>query len=188
MKRLSSALAVAILLAVGALAVTPAPSSAQVYTYPGPPANIYATPWVGANTPWVYYKGDWFLNGVLYYFFGPKHGWAPYYSYPTTYIVRPKAWYAPKWNAWYKNNPVYWNNFTRSYPYWQGHNYWRRYDQRFYNQYHHGQGAGWHKGYHGQPYHPKPIKGPPPGPRYDRPRPNGGHGHGPDRDHGGPRH
>ena len=42
-----------------------------------PPAYPLAKPWVGPNTPWVYYNGDWFLNGVLQYFFGPKYGWAP---------------------------------------------------------------------------------------------------------------
>jgi hypothetical protein len=166
MKKLSLTLMIAILLAVGAVAATSAPSSAQVYAYPAPPANIYATPWVGANTPWVYYRGDWFLNGVLQYFYGPRYGWAPYYAYPTTYIVRPQTWYAPKWNAWYQGHPRYWNNFHHNYPYWRNHSYTRRYDQRFYNQHHHGQG-GWHQGYHGHPY-----KGP------DR-----GHGFRPDQHH-----
>lgn len=177
MKKLSLALVAALMLATGGLAAASAPAQAQGYAYPAPPANIYGTPWVGTNTPWVYYRGDWFLNGVLYYFFGPQHGWAPYYSYPTTYIVRPNAWYAPKWNAWYQAHPHYWNNFHRSYPYWRGHSYTRRYDQRFYDQHHRGQGGGWHTGFHGQPYRDKPHPGR--GPGFD---------HRPDRDHGGPRH
>ena len=59
------------------------------YNYPAPPQNIYANPWVGQNTPWTYYQGDWFLNGILHNNFGNQYGWAPYYAYPTTYIVRP---------------------------------------------------------------------------------------------------
>jgi len=43
-----------------------------------------------------------------------QYGWAPYYAYPPTYIVRPNIWYAPKWNAWYQGHPNYWDNFHDS--------------------------------------------------------------------------
>jgi len=152
MKKLSLILAVAILLAGGASAAMSGPSYAQGYggyDYPPPPQDIYATPWVGTNTPWVFYNGDWFLKGILYLFFGNQYGWAPYYSYPPVYIVRPNYWYAPRWNVWYQGNPQYWNNFVRQYPYWAGHHAGQRYDQNFYNRYHRGQGGGWHQGFHG---------------------------------------
>jgi hypothetical protein len=118
--------------------------------YAPPPPNPYATPWVGPNTPWVFYQGDWFLNGMLYHFYGDQYGWAPYYAYPPIYIVRPSNWYAPRWNTWYQQNPQYWQTFTQKYPYWRSHRYGQRYDQNFYNQYHRGQGEGWQKGYHGR--------------------------------------
>ena len=146
MKRLSVILVLAVLLGGGAVGLMPAPSQAQVY--PAPPANIYATPWVGPSTPWVYYNGDWFLNGLLYYFFGPQYGWAPYYAYPSVYVVRPVYWYAPRWQTWYESHPVYWEHFHRQYPYWRGHQVGHHYDEQFYNQHHRGQGGGWHKGFH----------------------------------------
>jgi hypothetical protein len=141
-----------ILLAGGAIGAMSGPSYAQGYggyNYPPPPQNIYATPWVGNNTPWVFYKGDWFLNGILYNFFGNRYGWAPYYAYPPVYIVRPNNWYAPSWNAWYQGHPHYWNNFQRQYPYWREHHAGQHYDQNFYNRYHRGQGSGWNQGFHG---------------------------------------
>ena len=70
MKKLSLILALAILLAGGAIGATSTSSGAQVY--PPPPQNLYATPWVGANTPWVFYNGDWFLNGILLLLFWPS--------------------------------------------------------------------------------------------------------------------
>jgi len=151
MKRLSVIFALAILLAGGAIGVMSAPSYAQMYgyNYPPPPQNPYATPWVGSNTPWVFYQGDWFLNGILHQFFGNQYGWAPYYAYPPTYIVRPNNWYAPRWNAWYQHNPHYWQNFNQKYPYWRGHRVGQRYDQNFYNTHHRGQGEGWNQGFHG---------------------------------------
>jgi hypothetical protein len=164
MKKPILILMLALVLAGGALGGLSTPAGAQVY--PPPPQNLYATPWVGANTPWVYYNGDWFLNGVLYYFFGPRYGWAPYYSYAPTYIVRPQQWYAPRWNVWYQKNPHYWANFQRQYPYWREHRHGHHYGESFYNKYHRGQGIGWHKGFSGGP----PPGGPPPG------KPNG---HGP---------
>jgi hypothetical protein len=118
--------------------------------YAPPPQNLYATPWVGSNSPWVFYQGDWFLNGMLYYFYGDRYGWAPYYAYPHTYIVRPNNWYGPKWNTWYRQHPQYWQTFNQRYPYWRGHRYGQRYDQNFYNRYHRGQGEGWQKGFHGR--------------------------------------
>jgi hypothetical protein len=150
-----------IFLAGGALGAMSTPSYAQAYggyNYPPPPQNIYATPWVGANTPWVFYQGDWFLNGILHQFFGNQYGWAPYYAYPPTYIVRPYTWYAPRWNAWYKGNPHYWRTFQQQYPYWRGHRVGQRYDQTFYNTHHRGQGDGWNQGVHG--VRPPVVQGP----------------------------
>jgi hypothetical protein len=153
MKKSGILFMLAIFLAGGALGMVYTPSQAQVYAPPPPPSHPqYAagTPWVGPNTPWVYYNGDWFLNGILYYFFGNRYGWAPYYAYPPTYIVRPGQWYAPRWQEWYRGHPVYWQNFQRYYPYWRGHHEGMRYGQDFYNRYHHGQGGGWQRGYHGE--------------------------------------
>jgi hypothetical protein len=147
-KKLSLILVIAFLLAGGAIAAMSAPSYAQGYggyNYPPPPKNPYATPWVGPNTPWVYYNGDWFLNGVLQYFFGNQYGWAPYYAYPPTYIVRPNNWYEPRWNTWYQQHPQYWQRLTQKYPYWRGHHAGQRYDQDFYNKHHRGQGGKWQK-------------------------------------------
>lgn len=161
MKKVSILLMLAIVAAGGVMAAMPAPSQAQVYVpAPPPPAPrpvVVATPWVGTNTPWTYYQGDWFLNGVLYYFFGNRYGWAPYYAYAPTYIVRPTQWYAPRWNNWYKAHPVYWTNFQRQYPHWQNHQPGRVYDQNFYNRYHRGQGTGWQKGYQAGAHNPRPA-------------------------------
>ncbi len=147
MKRLVGILMLVVLVAGGVLGAVPSPSQAQVY--PPPPVQPVANPWVGPNTPWVYYNGDWFLNGILYYFFGNRYGWAPYYAYPRTYVVRPNNWYAPRWNDWYRAHPVYWQNFHRSYPYWRDHYHGRHYDENFYKRYHHDQGGGWHHGWQG---------------------------------------
>ncbi len=170
MKKLSMILVLALVLASGAVTVMSAPAAAQVYggyTYPAPPPNPYATPWVGPNTPWTYYNGDWFLNGILYYFFGQKYGWAPYYAYAPTYIVRPNYWYGPMWHAWYQGNPHYWENFRRAYPYWRDHQYGHRYDRDFYERHHHGQGGGWQRGWHGGPPHEGPYREGEHGRRYD---------------------
>ncbi len=152
MKKLIFVLAIAILVAGGAVGAMSTPSYAQGYggyNYPPPPQNTYASPWVGSNTPWTYYNGDWFLNGILYYFFGNNYGWAPYYSYPQTYIDRPNDWYGQRWNTWYQRNPNYWKSFTQRYPYWRNHQYTQHYDQKFYEQHHRGQGGGWNQGFHG---------------------------------------
>src|SRR5574340_253011 len=147
MKKITFILILAILLGGGAVAAMSAPSQAQVYEYPPPPADPYASPWVGPGTPWVYYNGDWFLNGVLYYFFGPRYGWCPYYAYPPTYIVRSPTGYGPMRQSWYRGHPRYWESFQRSYPYWRSHREGQHYDRRFYEQHHRGQGAGWQGGF-----------------------------------------
>lgn len=149
MKKLVILLSLAILLGGAVLGAMPTPGSAQVL--PPPPLPPRATPWIGPNTPWVFYNGDWFLNGILYYFFGPRYGWAPYYAYPRTYIVRPGYWYGPRWHEWYRAHPVYGQNFQRRYPYWRGHQIGRHYGEDFYNRYHPGQGGGWHHGWGGAP-------------------------------------
>jgi hypothetical protein len=145
MKKIFLVLMTAVLLAGGALALTPAPSYAQVY--PPPPADIHASPWVGDDTPWVYYNGDWFLDGVLYYFFGPKYGWAPYYAYGPSFIVRPNNWYGSRWSSWYRGHPNYHAGFKQQYPHYVAHQQGRVYTQKFYEQHHSGQGGGWHKGF-----------------------------------------
>ena len=149
MKKIAFILMTAILLAGGAVAAMSAPSYAQAYEYPPPPQDPLASPWVGPDTPWVYYNGDWFLNGILYYFYGPDYGWAPYYAYAPNYIVRPETWYAPRWLGWYQGRPQYWESFHRQYPYWSGHRQGQRYGQEFFEQHHHGQGGGWQKGFKG---------------------------------------
>jgi len=160
MKKVSIILMLAMVLAGGVLGALATPSQAQVYVPapppPAPRAVVVQAPWAGTNTPWVYYQGDWFLNGVLYNFFGNQYGWAPYYAYAPTYIVRPNQWYAPRWNNWYKAHPTYWTNFQRRYPYWHGHQPGRHYDQNFYNKYHHGQGAGWQRGFQAGAHNPPP--------------------------------
>src|SRR5271157_5276356 len=148
MKRAIAFLVLVILLTGGAIGAMSGPAAAQGY-YPPPGQPVAMAPWVGNNTPWTFYKGDWFLNGVLQYFFGPRYGFAPYYAYPTVYIVRPENWYAPGWNSWYQGHPQYWSNFERQYPYWRGHQVGHVYDQNFYNQYHRGQGGGWNQGFQG---------------------------------------
>ena len=158
MKRLSLFFALAILLAGCVGPQMGGPSYDQGYggyqgqggyNYQPPPQNPYATPWVGANTPWTYYQGDWFLNGLLYNNFGNQYGWAPYYSYPVTYVVRPTTWYAPRYQVWYQQHPQYVRTFEQKYPYYRGHRAGQHYDQRFYNTHHRGQGGGWNQGFHG---------------------------------------
>jgi hypothetical protein len=187
MKKLTFILVLAVILSGGALGARSTPAYARAYEYPPPPPTPYAYPWVGSNTPWVYYNGDWFLNGILYYFFGPQYGWAPYYAYSPTYIVRPQTWYAPRWQAWYVGHPHYWENFQREYPYWRGHRTGQRYNQPFYEKYHHGQGSGWHKGF--QAGGPPPRGERRPGPGQVSPSPRGKQGpegkeHGRSQEHG----
>jgi len=55
-------------------------------------------PWVGAGSPWNYSNNNWYYNGTLWYYFG-SFGWAPSYTYKTTYIQRPAQYYQnPKIN------------------------------------------------------------------------------------------
>ena len=164
MKKFTFILLMAVLLAGGAVVAMSGPSQAQGYEYPPPPSDPYASPWVGANTPWVYYNGDWFLNGLLYYFFGPQYGWAPYYAYPPTYIERPGTWYAPRWLTWYRGHPDYYQHFQQSYPYWRTHRQGQRYDEKFFEQHQHGQAGEWQKGFHGHPSAPTHPGGQQPGP------------------------
>ena len=169
MKKIAFILMIAISLAGGAVAAMSSPSYAQAYEYPAPPPDPYESPWVGPDTPWVYYNGDWFLNGILYYFFGPDYGWAPYYAYSPSYIVRPETWYAPRWLAWYQGQPRYLESFHRQYPYWREHRQGQHYSQEFFEQHHHGQGGGWQKGFqsgHAAPSHPEGLK---PGPAQTAP-------------------
>jgi hypothetical protein len=161
MKKIAFALVTVALLAGGMVAVAPSPSHAQDYEYPPQPGDIYAQPWVGPDTPWVYYNGDWFLNGILYYYFGPEYGWAPYYAYPPTYIVRPETWYAPRWFAWYSGHPIYRQNFLHHYSYWRGHREGQHYGRSFYEKHNRGHGGGWQKGFHGAhpgAQHPKGVR------------------------------
>lgn len=169
MKKLSLVLLITVVLAGGAVAALSAPSHAQFYEYSTPPPNPYAQPWVGSNTPWTYFNGDWFLNGLLYYFFGPQYGWCPYYTYAPIYIVRPSEWYVPQWQAWYKGHPNYWEHFRREYPYWRTHRVGQRYDERFYEKHHHGQPGAWQKGFPGRPAPPVRPEGQRPGPGHVAP-------------------
>lgn len=183
MKKLPLVLLIAIVLVGGAVVATSTPSSAQFYEYQAPPPNPYTQPWVGSNTPWVYFNGDWFLNGILYYFFGPQYGWAPYYAYPPVYIVRPQQWYAPMWQTWYRGHPTYWNHFRQAYPYWRSHRVGQHYDERFYEKHQHGRPGDWQKGYRGvAPERPHP-EGRKPGPAQVAPpaRPGPVHGAPPER-------
>ncbi len=164
MKKLAVILVLAILLGGATVAAMSNPGFAQAYEYPPPPPDPYSEPWVGPDTPWVYYNGDWFLNGILYYFFGPQYGWCPYYAYPSSYIVRPSRWYAPLWLSWYESHPVYWKRFNSAYPYWRSHRVGERYDERFYERHHRGEGGGWHHGFRGRPAPPPQPGGPQPGP------------------------
>jgi len=164
MKNIAFILMPAILLAGGAVAVMCAPSYAQLYEYPPPPPDPYASPWVGPDTAWVYFNGDWFLNGILYYFYGPDYGWAPYYAYSPDYIVRPGTWYAPRWLAWYQSQPRYLESFQRQYPHWREHRQGKRYSQEFFEQHHGGQGGGWQKGFQQGPAAASRPEGLKPGP------------------------
>ncbi len=150
MKRLIFLLVLAILVAGGAVAATSGPSQAQIIELTIAPPDPCAEPWVGPDTSWVYYNGDWFCSGILYYYFGPAYGWAPYWAYPYTYIVRIPRFYSPVWVGWYREHPVYFERFEREYPYWRGHRVGQRPTERFYEEHHRGQGGGWHQGFKGK--------------------------------------
>ena len=140
MKKASILLALTILLIGGVIVTLSLPSLAQVHK----------GPWVGEKSPWTYYKGDWFNNGKLHYFYGQKNGWAPYYSHPPGAAQRPGEWYGEKWENWNRAHPNARENFEREYPHWREHEVGHRYDEDFYNRYHHGQGGGWQQPYRGE--------------------------------------
>jgi hypothetical protein len=143
MKKASILLALIIFLIGSVIVTLSLPSPAQVH----PPRR---GPWTGAKTPWTYYHGDWFHNGTLHYYYGRKHGWAPYYARPFGRVERPGEWYGEKWEHWYREHPKNWENFEHQYPYWRGHRVGEHYDENFYNRYHQGQGGGWQKPYQGE--------------------------------------
>lgn len=144
MKKLCMIFALSIVLTGVAVGIMSSFCQAQVYA-PAPLVSVtVGSPWAGPNTPWVFYNGDWFSQGVLHYYFGPKYGWAPYYAYPRACVVRPAQWYGPKWHAWYAAHPACWQHFHQHYPYWRSHQVGHHYDEAFYNRYHRGQGHGWH--------------------------------------------
>ncbi len=134
MRKASILLTLTILLFAAAILTLSSPSLAQG----DPPPR---GPWVGPNTPWTFFHGDWFRNGELHYFYGPKHGWAPYYSRPVGPVERPNEWYGQKWENWNREHPNYQQHFEREYPYWREHRTGERYDENFYNRYHHGRGV-----------------------------------------------
>jgi hypothetical protein len=109
-------------------------------------------PWVGPDTPWVFWNNNWYYNGILYAFYGPL-GWWPYGYYANNLIVRNYAWYGPRWNRWYRARPVYWRNFHRHYGngrHWhssyRGHDAWRHHRR------HGGHGRNLTRGGHGRPH------------------------------------
>jgi hypothetical protein len=142
MKKASILLALTILLIGGLILSASSPALAQ----PGP---HHGGPWTGPNTPWSYYHGDWFKNGVLHYFHGNKNGWAPYYSKHPGNVERPGEWYGEKWENWNRQHPQNMEHFEHQYPYWRGHRVGEQYNENFYNRYNHGQGGGWQREYHG---------------------------------------
>lgn len=88
-------------------------------------------PWVGPSTPWVFWNSNWYYNGILYGFYGPR-GWWPRSYYGNEFIVRNNVWYGPRWNNWYRGHPSYWRNFHRDYRNgvnwhhgYRGHDAWR---------------------------------------------------------------
>jgi hypothetical protein len=143
MKKASILLALTILLIGGVIVSVSTPALAQ-------PMPHQRGPWTGNNTPWTYYHGDWFHNGILRYFYGQKNGWAPYYSKAPGQVERPGEWYGEKWEHWYRDHPNYWQNFEREYPYWREHRIGQRYDEDFYKHHHHGRGGGWQQPYRGE--------------------------------------
>ena len=90
MKKASILLALTILLIGGVIVALSSPSLAQG----DPPPH---GPFVGPKTPWTFFHGDWFKNGVLHYNYGPKPGWAPYYAHPPGPVERPGEWYGEKY-------------------------------------------------------------------------------------------
>jgi len=75
---------------------------------------VVGEPWVGVGTPWVYYNDAWYYNGIQYGFYG-NIGWWPYGYYGNNLIVRNNVWYNNNWYGFYRNNPIYYNNFRNKY-------------------------------------------------------------------------
>ena len=128
-----------------------APSYAQAYHYPPPPSDPYATPWVGSNTPWVYYNGDWFLNGILYYFFGPQIRLGPVLLLCSHLYRETQHLVCSEVADVVQGHPDYCQHFQQAYPYWREHRQGRRYDEKFFEQHQHGQVGEWQKGFRGHP-------------------------------------
>ena len=144
MKKLSLMLALAILLAGGAIGATSTSSGAQVY--PPPPQNLYATPWVGANTPWVFYNGDWFLNGSSALLFWPST-WMGSLLRLCSYLYRQtQSLVCASVECVVPGTPALLEEFSSPISLLAEHRYGHRYNENFYHQHHRGQGAGWQKG------------------------------------------
>ncbi len=152
MKKSILLLMVGILVAGTALAATSAPSFAQATAevrIETRPKVVDARPWIGEGTPWVYYNGDWFYKGTLYYDYGPKYGWAPYYSYETTSVTRPPEYYDTKVTTWYEERPTYQETFVTTYPYYREHKVGTVYKENFYIEHDVGGGENrWRKAWH----------------------------------------
>jgi hypothetical protein len=72
-------------------------------------------PYVGPGTPWFYFNDAWYLNGIMYGYYG-GYGWWPYGYYGPSYLARPNHWYGnPHWNNYYRNNPHHGQNFQNKY-------------------------------------------------------------------------
>jgi hypothetical protein len=146
---------------------------------PGPTPEVQVVavgaPWVGPNTPWVFWNNNWYYNGILYAFFGPL-GWWPNGYYGNNLIVRTDEWYGPRWVTWYRENPYYWDEFHRHYGNghhwhhgWHGHDAWHHWHHHnLHHHHHHGQhhhyGGSHHQNLkHGAAAHPShhaPAKAP----------------------------
>jgi hypothetical protein len=138
MKKASILLALAILLIGGIILTVSSPALAQMTS------GSQQGPYTGDNSPWTYYKGDWFKNGVLHYYYG-NNRWAPYYSKGPGSVQRPNEWYGEKWQTYNQQHPQNLTNFESQYPYWSSHQVGQKYDEKFYHQHHPEQGGGWQR-------------------------------------------
>ncbi len=150
MKKLILVLLLAVFVAGGTMAAMSAPASAQPYEYPAAPGDPYVNPWVGPGSCWVFYNGDWFCNGVLYYYFGPVYGWSPYWAFPVSFIVYEPYWYGPMWGAWFTAHPNVVNVFINTFPFWRSHHHGEHPDREFFEKHHGGKGS-WQGGWKGHP-------------------------------------
>ena len=151
MKKISFILMTAILLAGGAVAVMSTHSYAQVYEYPPPPSDPSASPWVRSDTPWVYYDGDWFMNGILYYYYGPDYGGPPITLILSAILSDPEPGMLRDGWRGIRGSLLTWRVFNGSILVGRGHRQGQRYSQKFYEQHHGGQGGGWQQGLQGPP-------------------------------------